>query len=112
MLSQELDSSKKELEVAHASFTKEFEHLEKANKLIKGELIVLREKHDQLRATYEKSLGTLNDPILFKNIACASNSLIDQTLLIEEKKKLKEQLEKERLTSTPNENSLDKILAH
>jgi vacuolar-type H+-ATPase subunit D/Vma8 len=102
-LSQQLDASKKELEVAHASLTKEFEHLEKANKLIKGELIVLKEKHAQLQATYEKSLGTSSDPINVENIACASNSLIDQAILVEEIEKLKVQLEKERL---------DKVLAH
>ena len=53
LMSQELDASKKELEVAHASLTKGLEHLEKANKLAKDELMKLRENHDQLWATYE-----------------------------------------------------------
>jgi chromosome segregation ATPase len=94
-LSQELHASKKELEVAHASLTKEFESLEKANKLVKGELITLREKHEQLQATYEKSLGTSSDPIIVENVACATNSLIEQAILVEEIEKLKVQLEKE-----------------
>ena len=42
VVSQELDASKKELEVAHASLTKECEHLENANKLIKSELASLK----------------------------------------------------------------------
>jgi hypothetical protein len=35
-LSQELDASKKELEVAHANLSKDFEHLEKNRSLLKG----------------------------------------------------------------------------
>ena len=77
VVSQELDASNKELEVAHASLTKECDHLENANKLIKGELTKLREKYDQLRATYDKTLGTSSVPICVENIACASNSTID-----------------------------------
>ena len=112
LMSQELDASKKELEVAHASLTKDLEHLENANKLVNGELMKLKENHDQLRATYDKALGTLKDPIVVENIACASNSTIDQALLVEENKKLKEQLEKERLTHSNKSKVLDGVLAH
>jgi hypothetical protein len=49
----------------------------------------LREKHDLLEATYEEALGTLKDPIIVDNVACAPNSTIDQALLIEENNKLK-----------------------
>jgi hypothetical protein len=61
----------------------------------------LREKHDLLQATYEEALGTLKDPTIVDNVACAPNSTIDQALLIEENKKLKEKLEKEHLTPLP-----------
>ena len=57
------------------------------------------ESHDLLRVTYEKALGTLKDPIVVENIACATNSIIDQAPLIEEIKKLKEQLENASHTS-------------
>jgi hypothetical protein len=47
-------------------------------------------------------------PIIIENIACATNSSLDQAILIEENSKLKAQLEKERLASpqlgkTPHE---------
>ena len=89
-LSQELNDSKKELEVAHASLTKDLEHLEKANLLVKKELITLGENHDQLLVTYEKALGTMRDPIIVDTIACATNPSCDQACLIAENKKLKE----------------------
>ena len=79
-MAQELDASKKKLEVAHASLTKDLDHLEKANKLTKDELKKLGENHDLLQATYEKALGSLNDPINVKNIACTFNSTIEQAL--------------------------------
>ena len=53
--------------------------------------ITLRENHDQLRATYE-TLGTLKYPIVVENIACASNSTIDQASLIKENATLKEEI--------------------
>jgi len=111
VVSQELDASKKELEVAHASLTKDCENLDNAYKIIKGELSNLREKYDQLRATHEKTLSTSSVPIYVENIACASNSTIDQALHVEENKKLKEQLEKERLSSTKKGKGLDEILS-
>ena len=89
-MAQELDTSRKELEVAHASLTKDLDHLEKANKLTKDELKRLGENHDLLQATYKKALGSLNDPINAENSACASNPTIDQASLIKENANLKE----------------------
>ncbi|KAK1604466.1 hypothetical protein QYE76_028139 [Lolium multiflorum] len=74
LLAQELDASKKELEVAHASLTRDLNHLEKANKLVKDELKKLGENHDLLQETYKKALGSMNDPIIDKNIASSSTS--------------------------------------
>ena len=54
--SQELDTSKKELEVAHTSLTNDLDNLEKANLPVNRELIKLGENHDQLRVSYEKAL--------------------------------------------------------
>ena len=85
LMAQELDASKKELEVAHASLTKDLDHIEKANKLVKYELKKLGENHDLLQATYKKALGSLSDPIIVENIACAYNSTFDQASLIEER---------------------------
>ena len=86
---------------------KDLEHIENASKLVKCELIKLRENHDQLRVTYNEALGTMKDPIVVNDIACATNSTIDQALLVEENKKLKE------LLSTSNKGkTLDEILAN
>jgi hypothetical protein len=46
LMAQELDAYKKELEVAHSSLTKDLEHLERANKLVKGELNRLSKKYE------------------------------------------------------------------
>jgi hypothetical protein len=78
LVSQGLDASKKELDVGHASLTKDLEHLDNANNLANSVLMKLRENHDQLRATYEESLCTMSSLVIVDNIACASNSLIDQ----------------------------------
>src|SRR5664279_4070970 len=45
-MSQVLHASKKELEVTHASLTKDLEHLENAHKLLKDEINNLEEKYD------------------------------------------------------------------
>ncbi|KAK1614884.1 hypothetical protein QYE76_020401 [Lolium multiflorum] len=74
LLAQELDASKKELEVAHASVTRDLDHLEKANKLVKVELKKLGENHDLLQETYKKALGSMNDPIIAENIVSSSTS--------------------------------------
>jgi hypothetical protein len=70
IIAQELDASKKELEDAHASLTKDLEHLEVTSKLVKVELLKLREDHDQLQVTHNEVLGTINDPILVDDVAC------------------------------------------
>ncbi|KAK1649003.1 hypothetical protein QYE76_066808 [Lolium multiflorum] len=85
-MAQELDASKKELEVAHASLTKDLDHLEKANKLVKDELKKLGENHDLLQDTYKKALGSVNDPIA-KNVASSSTSFT-----CEEHVRLKEEI--------------------
>jgi hypothetical protein len=46
LMAQELDAYKKELEVAHASLTKDLEHLEMANKLVIDELNRLSKKYE------------------------------------------------------------------
>ena len=92
-MAQELDASKKELEVAHAYLTKDLDHLEKANKLTKDELKKLGENHDLLQATYKKALGSLSDPIIVENIASSStSSTCDHAKLIEEHAELKEEM--------------------
>ncbi|KAM0872543.1 hypothetical protein ACQ4PT_038661 [Festuca glaucescens] len=91
LMAQELDASKKELEVAHASLTKDLDHLEKANKLVKDELKKLGENHDLLQDTYKKALGSLSDPIIVENVASSSTpSTCDHAKLFEEHAKLKE----------------------
>ncbi|KAK1698017.1 hypothetical protein QYE76_014714 [Lolium multiflorum] len=49
---------------------------------------------------------------IVENIACFSNSTIEQALLIEKNKKLKEQLEKECLTPPTKGKTLDDVLSH
>ncbi|KAK1619621.1 hypothetical protein QYE76_025138 [Lolium multiflorum] len=93
LMAQELDASKKELEVAHASLTKDLDHLEKANKLVKDELKKLGENHDLLQDTYKKALGSLNDPIVAKNVASSSTSFTcEHAKLVEEHVRLKEEI--------------------
>jgi hypothetical protein len=97
LMAQELDASRKELEVSHASLTKDLEHLERANKLVKDELNRLSKKYE--KPMHEEVQGSSSAPIIVENIACGTNSSLDQAILIEENAKLKSQLEKERLTS-------------
>jgi hypothetical protein len=99
LMAQELDASKKELEVSHASLTKDLEHLERANKLVKDELNRLIKKYEELQDIHNEVQGSSSVPIIVENISCATNSSLDQAILIEENAKLKAQLEKERLTS-------------
>ena len=91
--------------------SKDFEHLENAHKLIKDEFMKLEEKYDQLRASYDKSLGSSSAPIIVENIASTSNPLNGQVSLVEKNKKLKVQLKKERLISSQGEKTLNEILA-
>src|SRR3954466_11277967 len=76
------------LKVAHGELGEEYKLLEKSHKLIKGELITLIESYNQLKASTLRTLATFSP-----NDACASNS-IDYASLIDENKKLKDQLEK------------------
>ncbi|KAK1648978.1 hypothetical protein QYE76_066783 [Lolium multiflorum] len=93
LLAQELDASKKELEVAHASLTRDLDHLERANKLVKDELKKLGENHDLLQETYKKALGSMNDPIIDKNVASSSTSFTSEhAKLVEEHVRLQEEL--------------------
>jgi hypothetical protein len=98
-MAKELDASKKELEVAHACLTKDLEHLERDNKLVKDELNRLSKKYEELQAIHEEVQGSSSMPINVENIACDTNYSLDQATLIEENAKLKAQLEKEHLTS-------------
>ncbi|KAK1695204.1 hypothetical protein QYE76_011901 [Lolium multiflorum] len=78
-LTQELNASKEELEVAHASLTRDLDHLERANKLVKDELKKLGENHDLLQETYSKALESMNDPIIDKDVASSSTSFTTYT---------------------------------
>jgi chromosome segregation ATPase len=62
LIAQELDASKKELEVGLASLTKDLEHLERANKLVKDELNRLSKKYKKLKAMHEEVQGSSSAP--------------------------------------------------
>jgi hypothetical protein len=111
-LSQELDASKKELEVVHANLSKDFEHLEKNHSLLKGKLTTLRTTYDQLHASHMKTLGTPISPIIVDLNAYASNILCDQASLLEENKKLKAQLEKGLISCIQGEKNLNEVLSN
>jgi hypothetical protein len=87
IIAQELDFSKNELEATHASLTKDLEHLEVTSKLVKCELLKLRDDHDQLQVIHNEVLGTINDPSLVDDITCASNSSFVQASCVDENKK-------------------------
>ncbi|KAK1679423.1 hypothetical protein QYE76_040271 [Lolium multiflorum] len=109
LLAQELDASKKELEVAHASLTRDLDHLEKANKVVKDELKKLGENHDLLQETYKKALGSMNDPIIDKNVASSSTSFTcEHAKLVEEHVRLQEELSLHVETNTYLESLVTK----
>ncbi|KAK1650213.1 hypothetical protein QYE76_068018 [Lolium multiflorum] len=109
LLAQELDASKKELEVAHASLTRDLDHLEKANKLVKDELKKLGENHDLLQETYKKALGSMNDPIIDKNVASSSTSFTSEhAKIVEEHVRLQEELSLHVETNTYLESLVTK----
>ncbi|KAK1628491.1 hypothetical protein QYE76_002806, partial [Lolium multiflorum] len=63
----------------------DLDHLERANKLVKDDLKKLGESHDLLQETYKKALGSMNDPIVDKNVASSSTSFsIEHAKLVEE----------------------------
>ncbi|KAK1685797.1 hypothetical protein QYE76_046645 [Lolium multiflorum] len=93
LLTQELNASKEELEVAHASLTRDLDHLERANKLVKDELKKLGENHDLLQESYKKALGSMKDPIDGEKLACSSISFSSEhAKLVEEHIRLQEEL--------------------
>ncbi|KAK1645846.1 hypothetical protein QYE76_063651 [Lolium multiflorum] len=93
LLTQELNASKEELEVAHASLTRDLDHLERANKLVKDELKKLGENHDLLQESYKRALGSMKDPIDVEKLACSSISFTSEhAKLVEEHIRLQEEL--------------------
>ncbi|KAK1696452.1 hypothetical protein QYE76_013149 [Lolium multiflorum] len=107
-LTQELNASKEELEVAHASLTRDLDHLERANKLVKDELKKLGDSHELLQETYKKALGSINDSIVDKNVASSSTSFTS-----EHAKLVEEHVEEElaKFTTTKNKMGLDDLLS-
>ncbi|KAK1607550.1 hypothetical protein QYE76_031223 [Lolium multiflorum] len=77
-LTQELNASKEELEVAHASLTRDLDHLERDNKLVKDELKKLGKNHDLLQETYSKALESMNDSIFDKDVASSSTTFTSE----------------------------------
>ncbi|KAK1615929.1 hypothetical protein QYE76_021446 [Lolium multiflorum] len=92
-LTQVLHTSKEELEVAHASLTRDLDHLERANKLVKDELKKLGENHDLLQETYTKALESMKDPIVVEKHASSPTSFTSEhAKLVEEHVRLQEEL--------------------
>ncbi|KAK1653303.1 hypothetical protein QYE76_071108 [Lolium multiflorum] len=93
LLTQELNASKEELEVAHASLTRDLDHLERDNKLVKDELKKLGENHDLLQESYKRALGSMKDPIDVEKLASSSISFTSEhAKLVEEHIRLQEEL--------------------
>ncbi|KAK1612499.1 hypothetical protein QYE76_036172 [Lolium multiflorum] len=108
-LTQELNASKEELEVAHASLTRDLDHLERANKLVKDELKKLGENHDLLQETYTKALESMNDPIIDKDVASSSTSFTSEhAKLVTEHVRLQEELSLHVETNTYLESLVTK----
>ncbi|KAK1664604.1 hypothetical protein QYE76_052763 [Lolium multiflorum] len=108
-ISQELNASKEELEVAHASLTRDLDHLERANKLVKDELKKLGENHDLLQETYTKALESMNDPIIDKDVASSSTSFTSEhAKLVTEHVRLQEELSLHVETNTYLESLVTK----
>ena len=94
------------LKVVHSELGEEYKLLEKSNKLIKEELINLTESYNQLKASTLKSLATFSP-----SDACASNS-IDYASILDENKKLKDQLEKGLVSCIQGEKNLNELLSN
>ena len=110
-VTDELHASKCELEVVHASLTKDYESLESTHMLVKMELVNSSKTNEQLRAQLLKALGTSNAPIVLDMNACVTNSLIKQASLAHENKRLKTQLEKGLVTCIQGEKNLNDLLS-
>ncbi|KAK1699138.1 hypothetical protein QYE76_015835 [Lolium multiflorum] len=108
-LTQELNASKEELEVAHASLTRDLDHLERANKLVKDELKKLGKNHDLLQETYSKALESMNDSIVDKNVASSSTTFTSEHAnLVAEHVRLQEELSLHVETNTYLESLVTK----
>ncbi|KAK1698125.1 hypothetical protein QYE76_014822 [Lolium multiflorum] len=108
-LTQELNASKEELEVAHASLTRDLDHLERANKLVKDELKKLGENHDLLQEIYSKALESMNDPIIDKDVASSSTTFTSEhAKLVAEHVRLQEELSLHIETNTYLESLVTK----
>ncbi|KAK1682572.1 hypothetical protein QYE76_043420 [Lolium multiflorum] len=109
LLTQELNASKEELEVAHASLTRDLDHLERANKLVKDELKKLGENHDLLQESYSKALESMNDSIVDKNVASSSTTFTSEhAKLVAEHVRLQEELSLHVETNTYLESLVTK----
>ncbi|KAK1679688.1 hypothetical protein QYE76_040536 [Lolium multiflorum] len=120
LLTQELNASKEELEVAHASLTRDLDHLERANKLVKDELKKLGENHDLLQESYKKALGSMKDPIdtnaYLESLVTKygldyhpNESSCEQASILEENVRLTKELAK--FTTAKNKMGLDDLLS-
>ncbi|KAK1650320.1 hypothetical protein QYE76_068125 [Lolium multiflorum] len=108
-LTQVLHTSKEELEVAHASLTRDLDHLERANKLVKDELKKLGENHDLLQETYMKALESMKDPIVVEKHASSPTSFTNEhAKLVEEHVRLQEELSLHIETNTYLESLVTK----
>ncbi|KAK1628924.1 hypothetical protein QYE76_003239 [Lolium multiflorum] len=108
-ISQELNASKEELEVAHASLTRDLDHLERANKLVKDELKKLGKNHDLLQESYSKALESMNDSIVDKNVASSSTTFTSEhAKLVAEHVRLQEELSLHVETNTYLESLVTK----
>ncbi|KAK1616670.1 hypothetical protein QYE76_022187 [Lolium multiflorum] len=109
LLTQELNASKEELEVAHASLTRDLDHLERANKLVKDELKKLGKNHDLLQESYSKALESMNDSIVDKNVASSSTTFTSEhAKLVAEHVHLQEELSLHVETNTYLESLVTK----
>ncbi|KAK1614490.1 hypothetical protein QYE76_020007, partial [Lolium multiflorum] len=118
-LTQVLHASKEELEVAHASLTRDLDHLERANKLVKDELKKLGENHDLLQETYTKALESMKDPITNAYLESLvtkyglnyhpNESSCEQASILEENVRLTKELAK--FTTAKNKMGLDDLLS-
>ncbi|KAK1698193.1 hypothetical protein QYE76_014890 [Lolium multiflorum] len=109
LLTQELNASKEELEVAHASLTRDLDHLERANKLVKDELKKLGKNHDLLQESYSKALESMNDSIVDKNVASSSTTFTSEhAKLVAEHVRLQEELSLHVETNTYLESLVTK----
>ncbi|KAK1627483.1 hypothetical protein QYE76_001798 [Lolium multiflorum] len=110
-LTQELNASKEELEVDHASLTRDLDHLERSSKLVKDELKRLGENHDLLQETYKKALGSMKDPIVVEKLLVPPPPLLVsmQASILEENVRLTKELAK--FTTAKNKMGLDDLLS-